>query len=420
MKNILFLTSFLFFVSFGTYGQTVNVSPTTLGCGQTTVDVTYTNCAWSGPTSLSGIPAGVTFVNGASMTVTNGVGSILFDVSSGTVTTFDLIISSGPPNPNPGGCMSIGFTHTETITVDCAVSCNLTASAVVDQDETCAGSNDGEATASGSGGSGNYTFEWDDPNSQTTATATGLAPGSYTVTVTDTNDGCTDEFTVTISAGPTPSTWYEDFDGDSYGDATSILSDCTQPSGYVSDNTDCDDNDSNINPGAQEICNGIDDDCDGLIDDADSSVTGTTTYYEDNDGDGYGDAGSTIDACSQPSGYVTDNTDCDDNDSNINPGAQEICNGMDDDCDGLIDEGMNCTCTTGYALNTCLGTSNLWHDATNWSLGSIPTICDNVIVPPNVTVKILSGEHGECHTIQVDIAAIFETETTATFNAVAN
>ena len=101
---------------------------------------------------------------------------------------------------NNGSCsVAVGILFDETMTTSCT-SCSLTASAVVDQNESCAGANDGEATASGSGGSGNYDFEWDDNNSQTTATATGLAPGMYTVTVTDTSDGCTAEASITIAA----------------------------------------------------------------------------------------------------------------------------------------------------------------------------------------------------------------------------
>ena len=64
------------------------------------------------------------------------------------------------------------------------------------------------------------------------------------------------------------------------------------------------------------------------------------TFYEDNDNDGYGDAGVTMmaPACSLPDGYVPDNTDCDDNNSAIHPGAIELCdNGIDDNCDGVVD-----------------------------------------------------------------------------------
>ena len=122
MKNILCLTSFLFFVSFGIYGQTVTVSPTTLNCGQTTVTVDYGSCGWSGFVSLAGPPTGVTFVNGPSTTITNGIGTILFDVTTGTVVTFDLIITTAVVTNSSGGCTSPGFVHTETMTADCASS----------------------------------------------------------------------------------------------------------------------------------------------------------------------------------------------------------------------------------------------------------------------------------------------------------
>ena len=77
--------------------------------------------------------------------------------------------------------------------------------------------------------------------------------------------------------------------------------DCAQPSGYVTDNTDCDDSEMSINPGAPEICDGLDNDCDSQIDEG-----LTQTWYADSDGDSYGNAAVSQEDCIQPSGYVAD------------------------------------------------------------------------------------------------------------------
>ncbi len=138
-------------------------------------------------------------------------------------------------------------------------------------------------------------------------------------------------------------TYYADADGDGYGNAALAQDACSAPNGYVLDNTDCDDTKPGVNPGAPEICNGMDDDCDGLEDEGVQS-----TFYADADWDGFGDANVTMQSCGPDEGFVANNTDCDDTNPNIHDGAPEICNGLDDDCDGLVDEDV---LSTFYADN---------------------------------------------------------------------
>ncbi len=86
-----------------------------------------------------------------------------------------------------------------------------------------------------------------------------------------------------------------------------------------------------------EICNGIDDDCDGYTDEG---APGPNPFYADNDYDGYGDLNQEVFACIAPLGYVTNALDCDDANYYVQPGMYEYCNGIDDNCDGQIDEGV--------------------------------------------------------------------------------
>ena len=86
-----------------------------------------------------------------------------------------------------------------------------------------------------------------------------------------------------------------------------------------------------------EACNGLDDDCDGAIDEDVGNV-----YYRDADADGYGTVQDAIRACAPPDGYVEDDADCFDNNAAINPGAAEISDGVDNNCDGAADEGLPC------------------------------------------------------------------------------
>jgi MYXO-CTERM domain-containing protein len=173
------------------------------------------------------------------------------------------------------------------------------------------------------------------------------APNGYVADGTDCNDadgtafpgapeacdGVDDDCDGAIDDNTTPVTWYLDADGDGDGGATTLTA-CAQPNGYVGTGTDCDDADPTVRPGVPETCDGVDEDCDGAIDD---SPTDGSTYYADDDADGFGDVASPFVTCSAPTGYVTDATDCDDTASAAYPGATETCDGTDEDCDGTVD-----------------------------------------------------------------------------------
>ena len=131
-------------------------------------------------------------------------------------------------------------------------------------------------------------------------------------------------------------TLYTDVDGDGYGDEAAPSA-CAAGEGQSEIGGDCKDDIAEVNPGAAEICNEVDDDCNG---DIDGGTTGGP-WYADADGDGYGDPAMTSDDCAAPRGYVADGSDCNDGDAAYNPAAVE------EDCADPSD--YNCDGSTGYA-----------------------------------------------------------------------
>jgi hypothetical protein len=179
-------------------------------------------------------------------------------------------------------------------------------------------------------------------------------------------DGTVDEDTAADA-----SVWYADADGDGFGDAASALSSCSAPSGYVADGDDCDDTNAAVSPSALELCNGLDDDCDGDVDE-DSSLD-VLTWYADADGDGFGDAGAAVVDCDQPAGYVDDDQDCDDTDAAVSPDGMEVCDGVDNDCDGTIDEDSAADAPTWYADadGDGYGDPDVWAVACEGGIGTV-------------------------------------------------
>jgi hypothetical protein len=183
-----------------------------------------------------------------------------------------------------------------------------------------------------SGGRALWTFSWTAPTTEGsyTLTSSGLA-GDHSHT--EYGDGWDlDALILTVDDG------CDDLDGDGYEA-------CDDGSG-----ADCDDGDTSIRPGASETCDGVDEDCDGVVDD---HPTGGTPMYPDTDGDGYGDGSSPDTTCGSVAdpGFSLDDQDCDDGDDTIHPDAEELCDGVDNNCDGSTD-GADAT-----------GASSWWVDA---------------------------------------------------------
>ncbi|MBK7567989.1 MAG: T9SS type A sorting domain-containing protein [Bacteroidetes bacterium] len=170
--------------------------------------------------------------------------------------------------------------------------------------------------------------------------------------------------------------YYPDTDGDSFGASGGYIYSCIDTLGYVFNNTDCDDANAEINPAILvDPCNSIDDNCNGVFDEDALFLT----WYIDADSDGYGNGSVFTNSCLEfIAGYVLDSTDCNDTNPDIYPGAEEISNGIDDDCNQLIDEGIS--------INE--------------------NILNSIKVYPNPTVDILFVEYADYDVATIEIINI--------------
>ena len=146
------------------------------------------------------------------------------------------------------------------------------------------------------------------------------------------DNDCANGIDVGASGG---STWYADADGDAFGDPNTSTVACLAPAGFVVDDQDCDDQRPEVNPGADEVCNGFDDNCDDVVD---TDAIDQGTWFVDGDRDGFGtDASATV-SCEQPPGTSATGGDCDDGNNLTYPEAPELCDGEDNNCDGVADD----------------------------------------------------------------------------------
>jgi len=152
-------------------------------------------------------------------------------------------------------------------------------------------------------------------------------PGALEVSDDGIDQDCSGADTVTC---------WEDEDGDGFGGDVPLLAEGECDGDGLSDlDTDCDDEDDQVYPDAPELCDGVDNDCDGAVDDD----VEAWDWFADADGDGAGDPDAPFEdnpSCDQPEGFVLDASDCDDSDPERHPGAEEVCDGVDGDCDGQL------------------------------------------------------------------------------------
>jgi MYXO-CTERM domain-containing protein len=200
-----------------------------------------------------------------------------------------------------------------------------------------------------SGGAVSFSFAWKAPSA-----AGAVRFGVWTVAANGNGSSSGDkagEADFDFVYGCAPATYYRDLDGDGFGRDSDTMLHCTDitPDGYVADGADCNDNNQDVFPGAIEVCNDKDDDCDETIDEDAVPLD----LYLDEDGDGYyssaeKELGVQAVGCVPADGLAGYPGDCQPTIAEINPGAEEVCNLFDDDCDGDFDEKVRPRCGVGW------------------------------------------------------------------------
>jgi len=281
-------------------------------------------------------------------------------------------------------CAGESFTQTRTCTDlnNCGVG-----NGKPEETKNAIGTKDCSGASGGSGGSSNDSDAGDNNNSGGEATSTSSPEVAIKASASTAETGTEITFTATASNFATTSlTFAWDFDdGAGTTSETNSVSHSYSATGTYNVSVSVTGGDQTVHASLpisivdnipQSTC-GVDhldlcdtqEKCESVnlywYDNACHSECQTKTFYLDSDGDTYGDSNTSTSTCERPFGYVTDNTDCDDTNPTINPSATEICDGIDNNCDGNIDENCDCGITScdpdgtlhlvGECPNPCLG-----------------------------------------------------------------
>lgn len=160
-----------------------------------------------------------------------------------------------------------------------------------------------------------------------------------------------------LAFGCTGSKFFRDYDGDGVGaESSGYTVACSAPESYSANLGDCDDNDPKIFPGNRELCDGKDNNCDGQMDEG----LPISSYCADADLDGHGVSGAaTQNGCGVSKGFGLCDNDCNDDDPAVYPGAVELCNGKDDNCNDRFDEDARVICGVGWCAQYAQGCTSI-------------------------------------------------------------
>lgn len=342
------------------------------------VTVTYNNQPATGSLNLSGDGTATVAVGSLGSPTSHTFMGVTMS-ADGSVISLTASFTDGPP-------CSLTNNNAGIAPASCSAPCSIVIQNIDVTHENCPGAANGKIVITATSANGQLIYSIDGGATfNLTGVFNNLAPGNYNIVVKVLGDPtCIVTANATVNAAPAGAlqTWYKDLDNDLYSDGVTQQS-CTPVTGYklaaslFGLNNDCNDNDPLQKPGQ--------------------------TWYKDADNDGYSN-GQTLTQCLKPLGYKTlaqlfgAAIDCNDGNAAIYPGATEICNGIDDNCDGLIDNGAaggltyvgNVTFSTQAQVNAfsaCYSVIQGNLTIQNAGITSLANLVNLVQVTGNVTIK---------------------------------